>query len=105
MLINFSLYVFAALSAQVFVNPCIDVTSPILSDIPCILNEMSDVGIEISFGVTFSFKYKVNFLKSDPSGIVIFERELQFISESVLLFSMFLLIFNSLSLTAFLKAV
>ena len=53
---------------------------------------MSDVGIEISFGVTFSFKYKVNFLKSDPSGIVIFERELQFISESVLLFSMFLLI-------------
>lgn len=53
---------------------CIDVTSPILSDIPCILNEMSDVGIEISFGVTFSFKYKVNFLKSDPQ-VLLFLRE------------------------------
>lgn len=96
---------FAAFSAQVFVNPCIVALLRSLSDTPYILNEISDVGIDISLGATEEFNCKDILLTEQSSGMVNFVRFLQFSSERFLQDVIFLPILSSSSFAAFLNAV
>ena len=105
LLIKLSLCFFAAFSAHVFVNPCIVVLLRSLSDTPYILNEISDVGIDISLGATEEFNCKDILLTEQSSGMVNFVRFLQFSSERFLQDVIFLPILSSSSFAAFLNAV